>query len=93
MSRVYLADEMPEERSTLRLMLFDLKMEIAGESKDWSTTLAEIPICSTDLLVADWKLLPNVPPLMPLGDTVSRLSRIGTLPLADEILWCEWWHR
>ena len=61
MIRVYVADAMPEERSALRLMLLDLKMEIAGEADDWSTTFAEVPICSTDLLVADWKLLPDAP--------------------------------
>jgi|SRR6478736_2849768 DNA-binding NarL/FixJ family response regulator len=61
MIRVYLADARPEERSALRLMLVDLKMEIAGEAEDWSTTFAELPICSADLLVADWKLLPDVP--------------------------------
>ena len=61
MIRVYLADAMPEERSALRLMLLDLKMEIAGEADNWSTTLAELPRCSTDLLVADWKLLPDAP--------------------------------
>ena len=61
MIRVYLADAMPEERSALRLMLLDLKMEIAGEAEDWSTTLAEVPIRSTDLLVADWNLLPDAP--------------------------------
>ncbi len=61
MIRVYLADAMPEERLALRLVLLDLKMEIAGEAENWSTTLAEVPICSTDLLVADWKLLPDAP--------------------------------
>lgn len=45
----------------MRLTLLDLKMEIAGEARDWSTTLAEVPISSTDLLVADWKLLPDAP--------------------------------
>jgi DNA-binding NarL/FixJ family response regulator len=61
MIRVYIADAMPEERSALRLMLLDLKMEIAGEAEDWLTMFAEVPVCSTDLLVADWKLLPNAP--------------------------------
>ena len=61
MIRVYLADARPEERSALRLMLLDLEMEIAGEAGDWSTTVAEVPTCSTDLVVADWKLLPDAP--------------------------------
>jgi DNA-binding NarL/FixJ family response regulator len=59
MIRVYLADAMLKERSALRLMLLDLNMEIAGEADDWSTTLAETPICRTDMLVADWELLPG----------------------------------
>jgi DNA-binding NarL/FixJ family response regulator len=47
------------ERSALRLMLSDLNMEIAGEAGDWSTTLARMPLCRTDmLLVMDWELLP-----------------------------------
>ncbi len=43
MTRVYLADAQPEERSALRLLLLDLKMEIVGEAADWSTTLAQAP--------------------------------------------------
>ena len=50
---------MRTERSALRLMVLDLNMEIAGEAKDWSTTLAEVPICHTDMLVVDWELLPG----------------------------------
>jgi len=61
MVRVYIADAMPSERLALRLMLWDLNLEIAGEAENWSTALAEIPIRSTDMLVADWKLLPDVP--------------------------------
>jgi DNA-binding NarL/FixJ family response regulator len=61
MSRVYLADAQPEERSALRLMLLDLKMEVVGEAADWSTTLAQAPISSTDILLVDWDLLPNSP--------------------------------
>jgi DNA-binding NarL/FixJ family response regulator len=61
MIRVYIADAIPEERSALRLTLLDLKMEIAGEAEDWSTMFAELPLCSTDLLVVDWKLLPDAP--------------------------------
>lgn len=59
MIRVYIADALPQERLALRLILFDLNMEIAGESEDWLTTSAEVPRCSTDMLVADWGLLPH----------------------------------
>ena len=61
MVRVYLADALRTERLALRLILLDLNMEIAGEADNWSTTLAEVPIRRTDMLVADWELLPVVP--------------------------------
>ncbi len=61
MTRVYLADALSEERSALRLVLLDLNMEIAGESADWSTTLAQVPKSRTDILLVDWDLLPNSP--------------------------------
>ena len=61
MIRVYIADAMPSERLALRLLLLDLNMEVVGEAEDWSTALAEIPIRSTDMLVADLKLLPDAP--------------------------------
>lgn len=59
MTRVYIADAIPEERSALRLVLQDLKMEVVGEAADWATTLARAPISRTDMLVIDWDLLPN----------------------------------
>ncbi len=40
MTRVYLADAVPDERSALRLLLLDLKMDVVGEAADWATTLA-----------------------------------------------------
>jgi DNA-binding NarL/FixJ family response regulator len=61
MTRVYLADAKPEERSALRLLLLDLKMEVIGEAADWPTTLAQVPISRTDMLVVDWDLLPTAP--------------------------------
>jgi len=61
MTRVYLADAKTEERSALRLLLLDLKMEVVGEAADWSTTLAEAPVSRTDMLLVDWDLLPNSP--------------------------------
>jgi DNA-binding NarL/FixJ family response regulator len=61
MTRVCLADALRQERSALRLMLLDLKMEIAGEAADWSTTLAKAPTSRSDLLLVDWDLLPNAP--------------------------------
>jgi DNA-binding NarL/FixJ family response regulator len=59
MTRVYVADAKPEERSALRLLLLDLKMEVAGEAADWTTTLVQAPLCRTDMLLIDWDLLPR----------------------------------
>ncbi len=61
MTRVFIADAIPEERSALRLMLLDLKMEIAGEAADWATTLLQAPKSRADMLLIDWGLLPNSP--------------------------------
>ena len=61
MTRVFLAESQNEERSALRLLLLDLKMEVVGEAADWSTTLAQAPISRTDMLLVDWGLLPFSP--------------------------------
>ena len=61
MTRVYLADAIPAERSALRLLLLDMKMEIVGEAGNWPTALAHAPLNRTDMLVVDWDLLPNSP--------------------------------
>jgi DNA-binding NarL/FixJ family response regulator len=61
MTRVYVADAKPEERAALRLLLLDLKMEVAGEAADWFTTLVQVPISRTDILLVDWDLLPSAP--------------------------------
>jgi DNA-binding NarL/FixJ family response regulator len=60
-TRVYLASAMPLERSALRLMLLDLNMEVAGEGDEWSTTLAQTPICCPDILMMDWGMFPAAP--------------------------------
>src|SRR5688572_10602013 len=61
MTRVYVADPIPEERSALRLLLLELKMEVVGEAADWETTLAQAPTSRIDMLLIDWDLLPNSP--------------------------------
>jgi DNA-binding NarL/FixJ family response regulator len=61
MTRIYLADAKPEERSALRLLLLDMKMEVAGEAADWPTTLVQAPVSRADMLLVDWELLPNSP--------------------------------
>ena len=59
MTRVYVADALIKERSALRLLLLDLKMEVVGEAADWSTVLADAPATQLDMLVVDWALLPS----------------------------------
>ena len=61
MTRVYIADGKAQERSALRLIVLDLKMDIAGEAADWATTLKSAPVSNTDMLVIDWELLPSAP--------------------------------
>jgi DNA-binding NarL/FixJ family response regulator len=61
MTRKYIAEAKPEERSALRLLLLDLKMEVVGVAADWFTTLAQAPTCRIDMLLIDWGLLPNSP--------------------------------
>ncbi len=68
MTRVYLADAKPEERSALRLVLLDLKMEVIGEAADWFTTLAQAPTRRTDMLLIDWDLLPSDSPSSALDE-------------------------
>jgi DNA-binding NarL/FixJ family response regulator len=58
MPRVYVADSHPDERSALRLVLLDLKMEVVGEAADWPTTFAQAPGTCLDMLLVDWDLLP-----------------------------------
>ncbi|MDX9990674.1 MAG: response regulator [Anaerolineales bacterium] len=58
MTRVYLADAKPEERSALRLLLLDMKMEVVGEADNWPATLANAPATRLDMLLIDWDLLP-----------------------------------
>lgn len=57
MTRVYLADAQLAERTALRLLLLDLKMQVVGEAADWPTTLAQAPATRPDMLVVDWDLL------------------------------------
>jgi DNA-binding NarL/FixJ family response regulator len=61
MTRVYIADARSDERSALRLLLLDLKMDVIGEAADWLTTLAQAPLRRTDMLLVDWDLLPSEP--------------------------------
>jgi DNA-binding NarL/FixJ family response regulator len=59
MTRVYIADALPEERSALRLLLVDLRLDVIGEAPDWSTTLAQAPSLNPEMLLVDWAMLPH----------------------------------
>jgi DNA-binding NarL/FixJ family response regulator len=58
MIRVYIASAKSEERSALRRMLVEQKMQVVGESSDWFTTLAKAPSTNFNLLLVDWDILP-----------------------------------
>lgn len=58
MTRVFIADAKPEERTALRLLVRDLEMEVVGQAADWPTTLAKAPATRLDMLLVDWDLLP-----------------------------------
>jgi len=60
-TRVFIADAKREERSALRLLLLDLRMDVVGEAADWATTLAQAPSSRIDMLLIEWDLLPNSP--------------------------------
>jgi two-component system response regulator NreC len=59
MTRAFIADALPEERSALRLVLLDLHLEVIGEAADWTTTLAQAPSLRPDMLLIDWTMLPD----------------------------------
>lgn len=59
MTRVYIADALPEERSALRLLIRDLEMEVVGEAVDWRATLDNAPVNQLDILLVEWSLLPS----------------------------------
>jgi DNA-binding NarL/FixJ family response regulator len=71
MTRVFLADARPEERSALRLLLLDLKMEVVGEAADWPATLAQVPGDRTDMLLVDWDILHSAP-----GEALGELRKV-----------------
>jgi DNA-binding NarL/FixJ family response regulator len=61
MTRVFIADAKPEERSALRLLLQDMKMEVVGESSNWEETIEWAPTSKLDMFLVDWDLLPQSP--------------------------------
>lgn len=60
MTRVYIADALPKERSALRLVLLDLHLDVIGEAADWENTMAQAPALKPDMLLIDSSLLPSL---------------------------------
>jgi DNA-binding NarL/FixJ family response regulator len=61
MTRVFIADAQQEERTALRLLLQDMKMEVVGEAENWEETIEWAPTSKLDLFLVDWDLLPPSP--------------------------------
>ncbi len=69
MTRVFLADSHLEVRSALRLLLFDLNMQVVGDAADWPTTLTQAAGTNPDMVVVDWDLIPTNASLLELRVT------------------------
>jgi len=85
MIRVYVADSKPEERSALRLLLLDLKMEVVGEAADWATTLAQVPTCRTNMLLIDWEMLPSARPNTALDELRKACPTVLVIVLISHL--------
>jgi len=72
MSHVYLPDAQAEERSALRLLRFNLKMELVGEAGDLFTILAQAPVSHTEMLLMNWNRFSSITTLRP-GHTLIRM--------------------
>jgi DNA-binding NarL/FixJ family response regulator len=81
MIRVFLADARLEERSAIRRLLTDMKLDVVGEAGNWSSTLIEAPDCRANMLVVDWDLLPNAP-----DEAIGLLRKACPVPLVVVLL-------
>jgi DNA-binding NarL/FixJ family response regulator len=59
MTRVFLADPQPAERSAFRILLLDLRMEMAGEASDWFTLYSKSGDACPDMILLSWEILPT----------------------------------
>jgi DNA-binding NarL/FixJ family response regulator len=59
MTRVYIADPLTAERTALRLVVQDLRMDVVGEASSWTTALEQAPTLHPDMLLIDWLMLPG----------------------------------
>ena len=72
MSRILLADDKPEIRSALRLLLATrLDLELIIEARDMEHVLAQVEDAHPDLIIIDWEL--------PGRPTRERVSVLRTL--------------
>jgi DNA-binding NarL/FixJ family response regulator len=69
MIRVFLAEDQPETRSALRLLLLDLEMQVVGEADNWTAVLNEAALTQPDMIVVDWELIPTDSSLLILRNT------------------------
>ncbi len=85
MTRVYIADALPEERSALRLMLLDLGMDVIGEAANWETTLAQAPSLRPEMLLIDWSMLPHAAQGTALADLRATCPRTLVIVLISHL--------
>jgi len=57
MTNVFIADAQADERSALRLMLVDLKMNVVGEASSWKNLLETVSDSKADLVLVDWGIV------------------------------------
>jgi DNA-binding NarL/FixJ family response regulator len=69
MTRVFVADNQPDVRSALGLLLQDLDMQVVGEAADWATALTQAPGTQPDMVVVEWDLIPTDTSLVELRAT------------------------
>jgi DNA-binding NarL/FixJ family response regulator len=69
MMRVFLADSQADIRSSLRLLLQDLNMEVVGEAADWPTAMTQASKTNPGMLLIDWDLVPPDSSLLELRAT------------------------
>jgi DNA-binding NarL/FixJ family response regulator len=69
MMRVFLADSQADVRSSLRLLLQDINMEVVGEAADWPTALTQASGTNPGMLLVDWDLIPPDSSLLELRTT------------------------
>jgi DNA-binding NarL/FixJ family response regulator len=67
--RVYLVDSQADVRSSLRLLLQDLDMEVVGEAADWPTAMTQASETNPGMLLVDWDLIPADSSLLELRAT------------------------